>query len=250
MAFNVIPEPDMEKANLDEWRVMIQDLQAFSLGLLSVEIENMDTGGVPRVRGVIGVNGRMFRKDGFDSVSGSPAADAYNFIYAVRSENNENEVLLVCSSEVPVWSAGKGGWYNGNKRAIARFIYSGGNYYDKVILDNYNAMYNFMIRDGVTTGGTPVSIPDYVANKKNTYRFYLPAGAYRYSLSSGAGAGDGGAGSGATGGAGGVAATRNTGTGTFVWRGGNITIRIGGDGCNGGNGGNCGSTLSGATPGY
>jgi hypothetical protein len=228
MAFTVIPEPDMEKANPDEWRVLVQDLEVFSLGLLSVEVENMNTDGVPRILGVIEVNGRKFRRDSFDGVSGSPAAGAYNFIYAVPSED---EMTLAYSSSVPAWSAGKGGWYSGNNRAIARLFYAGGNYYEKVILDNYSAMYAPTMQDGVTTGGTSVAIPGYLANKKNTYRFNLPAGAYRYSLASGAGAGN------ASGSSGGVASTRDTRTGTFVWHGGGITIRTGGDGFNGGNGG-------------
>jgi hypothetical protein len=74
---------------------------------------------------------------------------------------------------------------------------------------------------------------------KNIYNFALPPGAYRYTITSGAGAGN------ANGQTGGLPVTRNSISGSFIWHGGNIDIRIGGDGFNGGNGGGGGFSQNG-----
>jgi hypothetical protein len=239
MAFTIIAEPDMQNANPDEWRIMIQALEIFSLGLLSVEIENLNTGGIPRIRGVIEVNGRKYKRDGFDSVSGSPVSNARNFIYAVP---NGNEMSLSYSSAVPTSNAVKGGWYNGNNRAIALFY--GNEYRGKRVIGGITDDLMPLDIGDVTSGGTSVSIPGYVANTKNTYTVTLPRGWYWAELTSGKGGGNGENGSLITGGIGGVASVSKTVNKTFfIESQKTVTIKIGGDGFNGGNGGY--GTLSG-----
>jgi hypothetical protein len=189
MAFIVIPEPDMENANPDEWRVMIQDLEIFSRGMLSVEVSNMTNTGAPTIYGVIEVNGRKFKRDNPDSVSGSPANNAYNYVYAIP---NGNEMGLSYSSELPTWNAVKGGWYKSgtNNRAIVKFFYTSGQYNGKVLLDSYNAMKILNTDQPIPdTGGAIVA----TGNVNQITKITLPPGAYRAEIKGGKG-GNGGAG--------------------------------------------------------
>jgi hypothetical protein len=64
-------------------------------------------------------------------------------VYAVPGDGG---AAFRYSAVKPVWSAVKGGWYNGNDRAVCRFTYSsGGIYLGKRIMD----VYNYNIADAV-----------------------------------------------------------------------------------------------------
>jgi hypothetical protein len=65
-----------------------------------------------------------------EEISGSPVT-GQNYIYAVT---NPNGATFKYSTTKPVWNAVKSGWYNGADRAVAKFVYSGGQYKQKKIL--------------------------------------------------------------------------------------------------------------------
>jgi hypothetical protein len=216
------------------------NFNAVTVGHSNLEIGTINNSDAPTIGGgsVVEVNGGIYRASSTESVTNAsstadglspPAQNALNYIYAVPKESS---LLLKYSSSTPTWSAAKGGWYNGNSRAVVKLFLSGTQYNGKVILDSYNAMQQVNTEQTIpTTGGVAITIPGYVANTKKTYRFNLPPGAYRYTLTSGAGAGD------ANEKTGGIASTRATLSGTFIWHGGPITIKTGGDGFKGGDGG-------------
>jgi hypothetical protein len=103
---------------------------------LSLSLTNLDNSSVPKVQAgsVFGVNGGLFYvPDGADeAISGSPAT-GQNYVYAVP---NDGGATFQYSAVKPVWSATKGGWYNGNNRAVAAFNYASGQYTQKTILGN------------------------------------------------------------------------------------------------------------------
>jgi hypothetical protein len=103
---------------------------------LSLSLTNLDNSSVPQVQAgsVFGVNGGLFYvPDGADeAISGSPAT-GQNYVYAVP---NDGGAAFQYSAVKPVWSATKGGWYDGNNRAVAAFDYSDGEYTQKTILGN------------------------------------------------------------------------------------------------------------------
>jgi hypothetical protein len=220
------------------------NFNAVTVGHSNIEIGNINNSNTPTIVGgsVIEVNGGIYRASSTETITNAsnaglspPASNAQNYIYAVPGESS---LSWQYSSSAPTWNAAKGGWYNGNNRAVVKLFLSGTQYNGKVILDSYNAMQQVNTEQTIpTTGGVAITIPGYVANKKKTYRFNLPPGAYRYTLTSGAGAGD------ANEKTGGIASTRASVNGTFIWHGGPITIKTGGDGFKGGDGGK-GKSLS------
>jgi hypothetical protein len=113
------------------------------------------------------------------------------------------------------------------------------------------AMQGCYLADGRRTlSWVSLGIPDNITETpvfsqavKGTWDVNLQKGWYYADLRSGMGNGDGGDASGTTGGTGGVASVSSTKTGIFIWQGGNITVKIGGDGGMGGNGGNGGGDV-------
>jgi hypothetical protein len=215
------------------------NFNAVMVGHSNIGLENINNSNAPSISAgsVVEVNGGIYKASSTESISNATTADGLssptqntkNYIYAVPGASS---LSFKYSSSTPTWNTSKGGWYSGNNRAVVKLFLANTQYNGKVILDSYNAMYTNNTEQTIpTTGGVAVVIPSYVANKKKTYRFNLLPGTYRYTLTSGAGAGD------ADGKTGGIASTRSTASGTFIWKGGPITIKTGGDGFKGGDGG-------------
>jgi hypothetical protein len=161
----------------------------------------------------------LFVSDTDTSIPGTPS-NGQNYIYF----NPETKGLLY-STATPLWNTVKGGWYNGNNRAIAKLFYTGGQYNGKVILDNYNAMKvvnavqalpatgGVQVVDGASAlngvamidGASIAPGTNTVVSGANTsgkvYRVTLAPGAYRWEVRGGKG-GNGGLSSSGGGGAG------------------------------------------------
>jgi hypothetical protein len=130
-------------------------------------------------------NGVLFYAETDTAVTGTLASNAKNYVYALPSG------VLQYGSATPIWNGVKGGWYNGNNRALMKFYYvSGGTVYgNKIILDRYNAQ-NILINKNYaapTSGGYQVATG--TVNQVNTVT--LEPGWYRYEMKAGKG-GDGG----------------------------------------------------------
>jgi hypothetical protein len=276
---NKIKYPDMDSPNLQSWRVMIAGLEAFTSGLMVVGVDNINSDGVPSILNgsLLDINGGRYVCNSTDSIGGTVASNAQNYIYAVVAADGLT-VSFVYSTVEPQWDPAKGGWYaefnpgsqissvpNAHHRAIVKLFATGGKYNNKVILDSYNAMQMVNTRQPVQTSGgiaanTNYTVTDPATGKIHAFNYNtiqdreidLAPGIYRYELKGGDG-GQGGAcgthpgvdniegGAGTDGGAGEIRA------GSFVWHGGKIKVTVGADGGDGGKGAD---SVSGSTSPY
>jgi hypothetical protein len=223
---------------------------------LSLSLTNLDNSSVPKVQAgsVFGVNGGLFYvPDGADeAISGSPAT-GQNYVYAVP---NDDGATFQYSATKPVWSATKGGWYNGNNRAVAKVYYVSSQYNNKVVLDRQAAMYETNKTQPLpTSGGTQIATG--TVNQVKTLT--LEPGFYRFEMMAGKG-GNGGKGGDLfildylyPGFAGGIGVAGESLNKSFILTSSKtISYGLGGDGNNGNNGvnndsarGNAGAGCSG-----
>jgi hypothetical protein len=132
-------------------------------------------------------------------IEGTPV-EGKNYIYFDPSDNK-----LYYYGDEPAWNTIKGGWYNGNKRAILTFYYANGKYYMKQLLSNQQS--NMTITGGsmgsVITNREILSTPIGVLVESFTTNpsdedvrnsVYLRAGKYCFQVKGGGGGGGGAAG--------------------------------------------------------
>jgi hypothetical protein len=140
-----IREPDVDHVSLEDWQKFLLRTTAQGGGYMFIDFENMDTAGQPLVSqgSHLELNGAFFELETYEKISGTPI-DGLNFIYAVPSGDT---VTFVCKANEPTFSPQKGGWFNGNERAVMKFTYIGKSantgvlYRNKVILNTQMAMY-------------------------------------------------------------------------------------------------------------
>jgi hypothetical protein len=209
-------------------------------GFISLGLTNIDNSSVPQIAAgsKVEVGGSLYGANG--AITGTPTANAVNYIYAVPSEGT---LSFSYASTQPTWNSAKGGWYNGNNRAVGKLFYTNGQYNGKVILDGYNAMRLLNADQTVPmTGGMQVVNVTY-SLLNIVLMTTLPAGAYRYEMKAGTG-GRGGNNKSNTGGAGAAGEQK---AGTFMlYHPTLIHYALGGNGNNGedtesvaGGGGGC-----------
>jgi hypothetical protein len=153
----------------------VKSIDDVQIDFARIALSNINTGDAPVVMaGSRLALGGVVVSIGVDTaISGTPAADTMNYVYATL---NGLMATFSYSVSVPTYNPVKGGWYSGNNRAIARFFYTGGNYNGKMILDNYEAFARINTSQPLpTTGGIQVA---------NTY---MGSGAYRGELKGGKG---------------------------------------------------------------
>jgi hypothetical protein len=165
-------------------------LYAQMAGYNKLSLSNMDNSDAPLVlRGsVVEISGVLYKvpeNGANESISVTPGT-GQNYVYAVPSDSG---ATFQYSTSGPTWDAVKGGWYNGNNRAVAKLYYtgsSGGGWYNgKVILDGYNARWALNTEQPVpTSGGVSVS-SDTTPNQFKTIT--LDRGAYRVETKGGTG---------------------------------------------------------------
>jgi hypothetical protein len=197
---------------------------------------------------VVEVNGVLFKcieDESIDNLN-SIAQNAIFYVYAMPI--TEDIISFTASTQVPVWSSTKAGYYsNENNRAILRAVKGPNNTITGVVLmTNISSSQIY-----ANTGG----VLSYTKNVRAHDIVNFNQGWYRFRLASGAGGGDGArgadrnpnvwsGGTGGAGGAGGVPSVVNYYDNVFYHQGGNLIIHIGGNGFNGSAGsvGGSGST--------
>jgi hypothetical protein len=243
----LIIEPNKDNANPDEWRTLIECLEIFTGEFMCIGLTNMNNSLEPQVMqgSRFEVNGRKFICPANESITGAPAGNLTNYIYAVSIGDR---VIFNYSSAEPQWDPAKGGWYSGNNRALAYFASFNGGYNGKTIINNVNGKGGVNMQQPIPDdGGTVI----YNKSVKADEAAWLPPGAYRFILKGGDGGYAGAPGSAGTGDPAGVSGQNGaprgyaaTVTGKFYWEGGSVPIIIGGNGYNGGSGGNGGNSSS------
>lgn len=243
--------PGVDNVTVDDWRVMIQDLEIFTGDILLIGVENINSTGAPRIliNSLFDINGSRYKCTTTESMTNGATDDKQNYIYAVASGNTAS---FQYSAAEPQWDMAKGGWYSGNNRAIVRLFVTGGKYTNKVILDSYNAKYMINTQQDIAAlagiVGVPKAISDifdsnnnYINDKTFVGSVKLDPGIYRYELKGSKG-GKGGkagvvAGQGHPANDGGDGGEGEALAGIFFHHGGVIRIKVGADGGNGGDGG-------------
>ena len=249
----MIKYPNADNPNVDEWCVMLDDMETFSSGLLAVGVDNINSDGVPRILSdsLVAVSNSRYVLTSDEDILGQAANNAQNYIYAVAAEDGLT-ASFVYSTVAPQWNHAKGGWYaqfnpggqissipNEDHRAIVKLFVTGGKYNNKVILDSFNAMQMMNTKQQIpASGGVSVYDSASVTTFPKEETLNLEPGMYRYDIK-GASGGAGGNGStqyaynGVTTqhGKGGFEGERRQ--GTFIWDGGQIIIQIGQKGGNG-----------------
>jgi hypothetical protein len=213
-------------------------INAHKTGHINIGLININTNLAPQIMNgsVFELNGGLYRCSNDETITiGSPTVNKVIYIYAVAEFDDikkQNIANFMYSAVTPTWNPAKGGRYNGNDRAVAKFFYTGGQYNGKVILDNYNAMQMTNTEQPIpTTDGQQVITG--VVNQVQSAT--LQAGAYRYEIKAGKG-GNGGNGGDydGNGGKGGEGAEGEVKSGTFILTNPRkIYYGLGGDGENG-----------------
>jgi hypothetical protein len=121
---------------------MRQNTQAYAArtGFLLTGINNMENAAAPSIQEgtVFEMNGALYKTAANEGAGGN-LANGKCYLYAVP---NTGGASFQYSVTPPVWNTAKGGWYNGNNRAVLRFDYANGAYNDKVLMDeiDYDAI--------------------------------------------------------------------------------------------------------------
>ena len=120
-------EPKVNQANLADWQTLILKTTFTAGGFIALGLTNMDTTGAPKIaRGSrVEVGGSIYKCSADEAVSGTASNNAVNYIYCVPA-NDGGSTSFSYSAEGPTWDSVNGGWYNGNKRAVAKLFYVNG----------------------------------------------------------------------------------------------------------------------------
>jgi hypothetical protein len=243
----LVTEPLNNLINYTQWAQLIQKTTFEAGGFIALGLTNINATGAPQIANGsrVEVGGSLYRCMADETVTGTPGAGV-NYIYCVPAGTAAS---FTYSAAGPSWNAVKGGWYNGNNRAVAKLYYTSGQYNGKVILDSYQAIKAVNTDQAIPASGGVQTVTGTTATSSHT----LPAGAYRYEIR----AGDGGAGgdyeyTSAITYKGGAGAAGQAKTGTFLLTDPSaLALVVGRDGADGkeaaGNRGGTGGTSGGAT---
>jgi hypothetical protein len=148
MAIRQFTEPDINLFfdDLNQALILNNKASFVGRGYLNVMFANLDNALAPVLMAGSSweQNGALFFAESETAVSGTPANNAINYVYA------KNDGTLYASQAVPVWNASnniKGGWYSGNDRAFMRLYYAsnGPVWGNKVLLPDYYSFYERLI---------------------------------------------------------------------------------------------------------
>jgi hypothetical protein len=186
------PEPSLSEPTLNDWGQEIADRQFVGGGLILIGLANMNTPSAPAILAGsrMEVNGTLYKAQINENIEGAPVNNARNFIYVAPGVESATAQY---STVVPTWDAAKGGWYDGNNRAVAVFCYGGGGYYGKRVITgsgNLDEIFPTYLGDE-TSGGTLAAEGAINAETK----YVAEPGAYRMELKGGKGGNGGNGGS-------------------------------------------------------
>jgi len=136
-----IEEPRVEQADLSDWQKFLYRTTIQGGGFIFLMITNINSSSDSQIMAGsrLEVNGAYYQVESDESIGGTPVAGV-NYVYATPSGNT---LSFIYSTATPEYNPLKGGWFNGNNRAIAKMTRIGSNWYNKVILDSQSAMLSF-----------------------------------------------------------------------------------------------------------
>jgi hypothetical protein len=231
-----IAEPAVDRADLIEWVKFIERTTVQGGGFDLLVLTNMANSGVPKVQAGsrFELNGVFYKCEIDENITGTPVNNAVNYIYAVP---DGDECTFGYGTTGPVFDPSKGGWFNGNNRAVAKLFYTNAGYNGKVILDSQAAMSRLNTEQSIPASGG-LLVASGAVNTET--QITLQPGAYRFEVAGGTG-GNGGTGgtggytSGGGGGGAGRAGEVNT-AAIVLLAAESLYANTGGNGPNGGDG--------------
>jgi hypothetical protein len=223
----LIAEPANENPGPSDWMQNLLKMTMTTGGLLMIGLDNMDNENAPVIRAGsrFEINGSFYCCETDETVSGDPDNNVTNYIYAAPDGTS---AFFEYAATEPVWQPDKGGWFDGTKRAVVKFFYTGGQYNGKVILDGHNAINEINRRQPIpATGGLLV-----VNGMVNTVKTQnIPPGMYRWEMKGGTG----GRGGNSTSAMGGTGAQGSSASGVFQsYKNETVYFLVGGNGAPGG----------------
>jgi hypothetical protein len=105
-------------------------------GFMMVGINNMQNSAAPSIQNgsIFELNGALYKTTGDEGIGGN-LSSGMCYVYAVPKTGGASFQYSVTK---PAFNTPKGGWYNGNNRAILQFEYASGAYNNKVMMDGFN----------------------------------------------------------------------------------------------------------------
>jgi len=136
-----IEEPRVDQADLSDWQKFLYRTTIQGGGFIFLMLTNINSSSDSKVMAGsrLEVNGAYYQVESDESIGGTPVAGV-NYVYATPSGNT---LSFIYSTTAPEYYPIKGGWFNGNNRAVAKMTRIGSNWYNKVILDSQSAMLSF-----------------------------------------------------------------------------------------------------------
>jgi hypothetical protein len=190
-----LPNPDNAPVGVvSGYQAQNNLINAHKTGHINIGLININTNLAPQIMNgsIFEFNGGLYRCRNDETITiGDPTVNKVIYIYAVAEFDDikkQNIANFMYSTVTPTWNPAKGGWYNGNDRALVKFFYTGDQYNGKVILDSCNAMQEINTEQAIPTTGGQQVITGIVNQVKSVT---LQARAYRFEIKAGKG-GDGG----------------------------------------------------------
>jgi hypothetical protein len=186
----IVIEPLGGEITYTQWARLIHKTTVEAGGFMALGLANMNGAEALLIaRGSrVEAGGSIYKCESDETIGGTPTTGV-NYIYCNPAVSAAGFTFSATALE---WSAVYGGWYNGNSRAVAKLYFTGssggGQYNNKVILDNYNAIRAVNAEQGTpNTGGALISGSGSVNSVQSVS---LAAGTYRVEIKAGKG-GDG-----------------------------------------------------------
>jgi hypothetical protein len=129
----IFTEPLNNEITYTQWGQLIQKTIFEARGFISLGLTNLNNSAAPQIEygSRVEVSGSLYLCEATETVTGSPQLGV-NYIYCVTAGSVAS---FSYSTYPPTWNAVKGGWYNGENRAVAVLYYYGGAYYSKMVID-------------------------------------------------------------------------------------------------------------------
>jgi len=124
------------------WSTAWEQFEGIRKGLISLSLTNYDATTVPQIASGSWVEcaGSIYKWTSNDTITGTPSANAINYITLVPSGTGASAILTpTWSDSAPTWSDAYQGYYSGTTRYAGGCYYDGTNYYCKWIYTNRHA---------------------------------------------------------------------------------------------------------------
>lgn len=146
MANKITESAEINPQNTD-WQNLISKTIQLGGGYNFAQFSAMDTDAAPQVLAGsrFEINGSFYQCVSNESITGTPAANVVNYVYAIP---NGSSCSFQYSATAPTFQPQKGGWYNGNNRALLKFTYTNSAYRNKEMMRDFSVMYDRQVIEG------------------------------------------------------------------------------------------------------